>query len=155
VHAAIVDVDVEIGRVKIENYVVAHDCGVMVNPMLVEGQIVGGAIQGIGGALLEEIKYDSQGQPVTTSFLDYMLPTVRDFPPFHLIHQHSPSPLNPLGVKGAGEGGPIGPPAALANAISDALRPFKVEFNQTPVTPSHVRETIRRASRTASAAPTR
>src|SRR4029077_15010391 len=81
VHAAIVDVDVEIGRVKIENYVVAHDCGVMVNPMLVEGQIVGGAIQGIGGALLEEIKYDPQGQPVTTSFMDYMLPTVRDFPP--------------------------------------------------------------------------
>jgi carbon-monoxide dehydrogenase large subunit len=155
VHAAIVDVDVEIGRVKIENYVVAHDCGVMVNPMLVEGQIVGGAIQGIGGALLEEIKYDSQGQPVTTSFMDYMLPTVRDFPPFHLIHQHSPSPLNPLGVKGVGEGGPIGPPAALANAISDALRPFKVEFNQTPVTPRHIRETIRPASCTASAAPTK
>jgi aerobic carbon-monoxide dehydrogenase large subunit len=155
VHAAIVDVDVEIGRVKIENYVVAHDCGVMVNPMLVEGQIVGGAIQGIGGALLEEIKYDSQGQPVTTSFMDYMLPTVRDFPPLQLIHQHSPSPLNPLGVKGVGEGGPIGPPAALANAISDALRPFKVEFNQTPVTPRHIRETIRPASRTASAAPTR
>ena len=155
VHAAIVDVDVEIGRVKIENYVVAHDCGVMVNPMLVEGQIVGGAIQGIGGALLEEIKYDPQGQPVTTSFMDYMLPTVRDFPPFHLIHQHSPSPLNPLGVKGVGEGGPIGPPAALANAISDALRPFKVEFNQTPVTPRHIRETIRPASCTASAAPTK
>ena len=150
-HAAIVDV--EIGRVKIENYAVAHDCGVMVNPMLVEGQIVGGAVQGIGGALLEEIKYDAQGQPVTTSFMDYMLPTARDFPRLHLIHQHSPSRLNPLGVKGVGEGGPIGPPAALANAISDALRPFKVEFNQTPVTPRHVRETIRRARRAASAAP--
>lgn len=92
---------------------------------------------------------------MTTSFMDYMLPTVRDFPPFHLIHQHSPSPLNPLGVKGVGEGGPIGPPAALANAISDALRPFKVEFNQTPVTPRHIRETIRPASCTASAAPTK
>jgi CO/xanthine dehydrogenase Mo-binding subunit len=85
----------------------------MVNPMLVEGQIVGGAIQGIGGALLEEIKYDSQGQPLTTSFMDYMLPTTRDFLPLHLIHQHSPSPLNLLGVKGVGEGGPIGPPPRL------------------------------------------
>ena len=145
VHAAIVDIDVEIGRVKIEKYVVTHDCGVMVNPMLVEGQIVGGAIQGIGGALLEEIKYDSQGQPVTTSFMDYMLPTVRDFPPLHLIHQHSPSPLNPLGVKGVGEGGPISPPAALANAISDALHPFKVEFNQIPIAPRHIRDAIRPA----------
>jgi carbon-monoxide dehydrogenase large subunit len=146
VHAAIVDVDVEIGRVKIEKYVVAHDCGVMVNPMLVEGQIVGGAVQGIGGALLEEIKYDSEGQPLTTSFMDYMLPTARDVPRLHLIHQHSPSPLNPLGVKGVGEGGPIGPPAALANAISDALHPFKVEFNRTPITPRHIREAIRQAS---------
>jgi len=146
VHAAIVDVDVEIGRVKIEKYVVTHDCGVMVNPMLVEGQIVGGAIQGIGAALLEEIKYDAQGQPVTTSFTDYLLPTARDFPPLHLIHQHSPSPLNPLGVKGVGEGGPIGPPAALANAISDALRPFNVEFNKIPITPGRVREAIRPVS---------
>jgi carbon-monoxide dehydrogenase large subunit len=147
VHAAVVDIDVEIGRVKIEKYVVAHDCGVMVNPMLVEGQIVGGAVQGIGGALLEEIKYDSQGQPLTTSFMDYILPTARDVPRLHLIHQHSPSPLNPLGVKGVGEGGPIGPPAALANAISDALHPFKVEFNRTPITPRHIRETIREALR--------
>jgi carbon-monoxide dehydrogenase large subunit len=147
VHAAIVDVDVEIGRIKIEKYVVAHDCGVMVNPMLVEGQIVGGAVQGIGGALLEAIKYDGQGQPLTTSFMDYMLPTARDVPPLHLVHQHSPSPLNPLGVKGVGEGGPIGPPAALANAISDALHPFKVEFNRTPITPPHIREAIREASR--------
>jgi carbon-monoxide dehydrogenase large subunit len=147
VHAAVVDVDVEIGRVKIERYVVAHDCGVMVNPMLVEGQIVGGTLQGIGGALLEEIKYDAQGQPMTTSLMDYMLPTAPDLPPLHLVHQHSPSPLNPLGVKGVGEGGPIGPPAALANAISDALRPFRVEFNQTPITPRHICEAIRRASR--------
>ena len=153
VHAAIVDVDVEIGRVKIEKYVVTHDCGVMVNPMLVEGQIVGGAIQGIGAALLEEIKYDAQGQPVTTSFTDYLLPTARDFPPLHLIHQHSPSPLNPLGVKGVGEGGPIGPPAALANAISDALRPFNVEFNKIPITPGRVREAIRPVSLAGSVAP--
>jgi aerobic carbon-monoxide dehydrogenase large subunit len=145
VHAAIVDVDIEIGRVKIEKYAVAHDCGVMVNPMLVEGQIVGGTVQGIGGALLEEIKYDGQGQPLTTSLMDYLLPTACDSPPLQLVHQHSPSPLNPLGVKGVGEGGPIGPPAALANAISDALRPFKVEFNRTPITPQQIREAVRRA----------
>jgi len=145
VHAAIVDVDVELGRVKIENYAVAHDCGVMVNPMLVEGQIVGGTVQGIGGALLEEIKYDGQGQPLTTSLMDYLLPTAADSPPLQLVHQHSPSPLNPLGVKGVGEGGPIGPPAALANAISDALRPFKVEFNRTPITPQQIREAVRGA----------
>ena len=145
VHAAIVDVDVEIGRVKIEKYAVAHDCGVMVNPMLVEGQIVGGTVQGIGGALLEEIKYDAQGQPLTTSLMDYLLPTAWDFPPLQLVHQHSPSPLNPFGVKGVGEGGPIGPPAALANAISDALRPFKVEFNRTPITPQHIRQAVRQA----------
>jgi aerobic carbon-monoxide dehydrogenase large subunit len=149
VHAAIVDVDIEIGRVKIEKYVVAHDCGVMVNPMLVEGQIVGGTVQGIGGALLEEIKYDAQGQPLTTSLMDYMLPTACDTPPFHLVHQHSPSPLNPLGVKGVGEGGPIGPPAALANAISDALHPFKVELNRTPITPRRIREAIRHRGRIA------
>jgi aerobic carbon-monoxide dehydrogenase large subunit len=145
VHAAIVDVDVEVGGVKIEKYVVAHDCGVMVNPMLVEGQIVGGTVQGIGGALLEENKYDAQGQPLTTSLMDYLLPTACDSPPLQLVHQHSPSPLNPLGVKGVGEGGPIGPPAALANAISDALRPFKVEFNRTPITPQRIREAARRA----------
>jgi aerobic carbon-monoxide dehydrogenase large subunit len=146
VHAAMVDVDVEVGRVKIEKYVVAHDCGVMVNPMLVEGQIVGGAVQGIGGALLEEIKYDSQGQPLTTSLMDYMLPTACDIPRVHLIHQHSPSPLNPLGVKGVGEGGPIGPPAAIANAVSDALRPFKVAFDRTPITPQRIVEAVRSAS---------
>ena len=145
VHAAIVEVDVEVGRVKIEKYAVAHDCGVMVNPMLVEGQIVGGTVQGIGGAILEEIKYDAQGQPLTTSLMDYLLPTARDCPPLQLVHQHSPSPLNPLGVKGVGEGGPIGPPAALANAISDALRPLKVEFNRTPITPQHIREAVRQA----------
>jgi carbon-monoxide dehydrogenase large subunit len=145
VHAAVVDVDVEVGRVKIEKYAVAHDCGVMVNPMLVEGQIVGGTVQGIGGALLEEIKYDAQGQPLATSLMDYLLPTAWDFPPLQLVHQHSPSPLNPFGVKGVGEGGPIGPPAALANAISDALRPFKVEFNRTPITPQHICQAVRQA----------
>jgi carbon-monoxide dehydrogenase large subunit len=146
-HAAVLEVDVEIGRVKIEKYVIAHDCGVVVNPMLVEGQIVGGAVQGLGGALLEEIKYDDAGQPLTTTLADYMLPTACDLPPIELIHQHSPSPLNPFGVKGVGEGGPIAPPAVIANAVADALRPFKVEFNRTPVTPQAIDAAVRAASR--------
>jgi aerobic carbon-monoxide dehydrogenase large subunit len=147
VHAAVVEVDVEIARVEIEKYAVAHDCGVVVNPMLVDGQIVGGAAQGIGGALLEAINYDATGQPLTTTLMDYMLPTACDVPRIQLIHQHSPSPLNPLGVKGVGEGGPIGPPAALANAISDALRPFKAEFDRTPITPQQIDDAIRSAVR--------
>jgi len=137
-HAAIVDVDVGLGRVKIEKYVIAHDCGVVVNPMLVEGQIIGGAAQGLGGALLEELTYDAEGQLLSASFMDYMVPTASDIPDFQLVHQHSPSPLNPLGVKGVGEGGAIAPPVVIANAVSDALSPFKAEFNTTPIKPEQI-----------------
>jgi aerobic carbon-monoxide dehydrogenase large subunit len=137
-HVAIVEVDIETGRVKIENYAIAHDCGVVVNPMLLEGQIVGGAAQGLGGILLEGYTYDAEGQLLTGSFMDYLLPTASDIPDMELIHLESPSPLNPLGVKGVGEGGAIAPPAAVANAICDALAPFKVEFNQTPITPERI-----------------
>jgi carbon-monoxide dehydrogenase large subunit len=137
-HVAIVDVDIGLGRVKIEKYVIAHDCGVVVNPMLVEGQIIGGAAQGLGGALLEEFSYDQEGQLLTGSLMDYLLPTASDIPEMQLIHQHSPSPLNPLGVKGVGEGGAIAPPVVIANAVSDALAPFKAEFNSTPVKPEQI-----------------
>jgi aerobic carbon-monoxide dehydrogenase large subunit len=133
--------------VRIENYVIAHDCGVVVNPMLVEGQIVGGTAQGIGGVLLEEISYDSAGQPLAGSLMDYMLPTACEIPGMRIIHQHSPSPHNPLGVKGVGEGGPIGPPAAIANAVCDALRPFNAEFDRTPIKPQHIEAAIRAVSR--------
>jgi carbon-monoxide dehydrogenase large subunit len=146
VHVALVDVDIELGRVDIEKYVVAHDCGVVVNPMLVEGQIVGGAAQGIGGALFEELKYDSEGQLLAGSLADYIMPTACEIPSMHLIHQHSPSPLNPLGVKGVGEGGAIAPPVAIANAVCDALRPFRVELNRLPLKPERIREAIRSAS---------
>src|SRR4029079_9542295 len=98
-HAAIVEVDIRTGRLDIEKYVVVHDCGVVVNPMLVEGQILGGTVQGLGGALLEEFAYDSEGQLLTGSFLDYLVPAAGEAPHVDLIHQHSPSPLNPLGVK--------------------------------------------------------
>jgi carbon-monoxide dehydrogenase large subunit len=147
VHAAVVDVDPELGRVKIVDYAIAHDCGVVVNPMLVEGQIVGGAVQGIGGALLERIRFDAEGQPLTTSFMDYLLPTAHELPRITLAHQHSPSPLNPFGVKGVGEGGPIAPPAAIANAVADALRQFKVEFNHTPIAPQDIVAAVRAAPR--------
>ena len=146
-HAAVVEVDAETGRVHIENYAVAHDCGVVVNPMLVEGQIVGGAVQGIGGALFEHIHYDDTGQPLTTTLAEYMLPAAGEMPRVQLAHQHSPSPLNPFGVKGVGEGGPIAPPAAIANALADALRPLKVEFNETPIAPHQIVEAARSVDR--------
>src|SRR5712672_2004396 len=138
VHAAIVDVDRETGRVGIENYAVAHDCGVVVNPMLVEGQIMGGAAQGLGGILLEGIAYDANGQLLSGSLMDYALPTASDIPAMRILHQHSPSPLNPLGVKGVGEGGAVAPPAAIANAVCDALAPFGIEINATPIRPEEI-----------------
>jgi carbon-monoxide dehydrogenase large subunit len=147
VHAAVLEVDIELGRVSIDKYAIAHDCGVVVNPMLVEGQIVGGAAQGIGGALLEEFNYDADGQLLAGSLMDYMLPTACDIPRMELIHQHSPSPLNPLGVKGVGEGGPIAPPAVIANGVCDALRPFGVEFNRLPITPQAIQQAIASAAR--------
>jgi carbon-monoxide dehydrogenase large subunit len=140
-HVAVVEVDPDTGRVRLDDYAIAHDCGVVVNPLLVEGQIVGGTVQGIGGALLEEFRYDGEGQLLTGSLMDYLLPTASDVPDFATVHQHSRSPLNPLGVKGVGEGGAVAPPAAIANAVVDALAPFGAEFNATPITP----ETVLRA----------
>ena len=137
-HLALVEVDVASGGIEIERYAVAHDCGVVINPMLVEGQIVGGSVQGLGGALLEEFAYDQEGQLLTGSFMDYAMPRASDSPAMQLFHQESRSPLNPLGVKGVGEGGAVAPPAAIANAVCDALAPFGVELNATPVKPEHI-----------------
>ncbi len=145
-HAAIVEVDIETGRVAIEKYAVAHDCGNVVNPLLLEGQITGGAAQGLGGILLEGFVYDAEGQLLTGSLMDYALPRADDMPSdIRLIHLHSPSPLNPLGVKGVGEGGAIGPPSAIANAVADALSPFRAEFNETPLKPEQIVAVARRA----------
>jgi len=144
VHAAIVEVDVETGRVRLENYAIAHDCGVVVNPMLAEGQIIGGAVQGIGGALSEAIAYDAGGQLLSGSLMDYALPFAADMPDIRIVHQHSPSPLNPLGVKGVGEGGAVAPPAAIANAVSDALAESGVEVNATPVRGEKLVEAMRK-----------
>jgi carbon-monoxide dehydrogenase large subunit len=143
-HVAEVDVDVDTGHIAIERYVVAHDCGVVINPMLVEGQIVGGAVQGLGGVLFEHLIYNADGQLLAGSLLDYPLPRASDSPSMRLLHQHSPSPLNPLGVKGVGEGGAVAPPAAIANAVSDALSVFGAELNVTPITSEHI---VRAATR--------
>jgi aerobic carbon-monoxide dehydrogenase large subunit len=144
VHVAIAEVDRGTGQVAIDDYAVAHDCGVVVNPMLVEGQIMGGAAQGLGGILLEAIAYDADGQLLSGSLMDYALPTTTDVPSFKIVHQHSRSPLNPLGVKGVGEGGAVAPPAAVANAVCDALAAFGVEINATPIKPEHLLRAIRR-----------
>jgi carbon-monoxide dehydrogenase large subunit len=138
VHVAIVEVDGDTGRTRVEEYAVAHDCGVVVNPKLVEGQIMGGAAQGLGGIMGEAIVYDTNGQLLSGSLMDYALPTADDMPPMRIVHQHSPSPLNPLGVKGVGEGGAVAPPAAIANAVCDALAPFGVEVNATPISPEQL-----------------
>ena len=138
VHAVIVEVDVGTGGVRLDRYAVAHDCGVVINPMLVEGQIIGGTVQGVGGGLFERFAYDNEGQLLTGSLMDYLVPTASDVPDIALVHLHSPSPLNPLGVKGLGEGGAIAPPVAIANAVCDALAPFGAEFNSTPILPEQI-----------------
>jgi len=146
-HLALVEVDIALGRIGIERYAVAHDCGVVINPMLVEGQIVGGSVQGLGGALLEEFTYDEQGQLLAGSLMDYALPRASDSPNMQLLHQESRSLLNPLGVKGVGEGGAVAPPAAIANAVCDALAAFGAEFNATPVKPEHIVRAVGRGKR--------
>jgi aerobic carbon-monoxide dehydrogenase large subunit len=145
-HVAIVEVDKETGRLKIETYVVVHDCGVVVNPMLVEGQVMGGTAQGLGGVLCEAIAYDAGGQLLSATLMDYALPTASDIPAIQVIHQHSPSPLNPLGVKGVGEGGAVAPPVAIANAVCDALSPFGIELNATPIRPAELVGAARRVA---------
>ena len=138
VHVAMVEVDAETGRVRLLRYVVAHDCGRVVNPMLVDGQIHGGVAQGIGGGLGEEIVYDGTGQLLTGSLMDYVVPRADELPLIETVHLEHLSPRNALEVKGVGEGGAISPPAALANAIEDALSPFGVRIREGPVSPARI-----------------
>jgi len=137
-HGAIVSVDEESGVVRVEHYVVAHDCGVVVNPMIVDGQIHGGVAQGIGAALLEEMVYDTNGQPLTTTYMDYLLPTSSDVPDILLEHIETPSPFTPGGMKGIGEGGAIVPPAAIGNALCDAIPEIAHLVTELPMTPPRV-----------------
>jgi carbon-monoxide dehydrogenase large subunit len=146
VHVAQVEVDAATGRVTLLRYVVAHDCGRVINPIIVEGQVHGGVAQGVGGALFEEMVYDETGQLLTGSLMDYAVPKADDLPLIETVHLEFPSPRNPLGVKGLGEGGAISPPAAIANAIEDALAPFGVRITETPVTAARIVALLQRHS---------
>ena len=148
-HVAEVEVDIETGKTQILRYVVIEDCGKMINPMIVEGQITGGVAQGIGTALYEHLIYDEIGQLQTASLMDYLMPASTDVPEVEFGHMETLSPLSVGGIKGMGEGGAIAPPGALANAIADALSPFNVKFTELPLTPTRVWEAIRNARATA------
>ena len=151
--AAVVAVDPEDGSVEILDYAAVEDCGTMCNPMIVEGQIVGGIAQGIGTALYEEIPYDGNGQPLATTFADYLMPTAPEIPDIKLAHMVTPSPYTEYGMKGMGEGGAISPPAAIANAVRDALAGIGAEVNETPLTPRRVRAAVLAAAGRETAAP--
>ena len=144
-NAALVRVDTELGEVEILDYVIVEDGGVLINPMIVEGQVIGGAAQGVGTALYEEMPFDELGQPLAATLADYMLPGPTELPDFRVFHMETPSPYTEFGVKGIGEGGAIGPPAAILNAINDALRPLGVELAECPVTPRRLLHAIRSA----------
>jgi len=133
VHIASVEVDAETGRVAVRSYVVVEDCGPVINPMIVAGQIHGAVAQGIGEALGERLVYDESGQLLTGSLMDYALPTAADLPSFTLGHLETPSPLTPGGHKGMGEGGTIGAPAAIANAVADAVKPLGIAVTTLPI----------------------
>ena len=141
-HAVIVAVDPDLGDVEILDYVIVEDGGVLVNPMIVDGQIFGGLAQGIGTALYEEMPFDSAGQPLATTLADYLLPGPTEVPSPRMDHMETPSPYTKFGVKGIGEGGAIAPPAAIGNAINDALRPLGVELLHSPISPRRIMSAI-------------
>jgi aerobic carbon-monoxide dehydrogenase large subunit len=145
-HIAIVEVDVETGRVKVETYLVAEDAGRLINPMIVDGQIHGGVAQGLGNALLEEIVYDETGNILTATLADYIMPTAREMPPIDIHHRETLTPASVTKAKGLGEGGTIGAPAAIVNAVNDALSPFGVEIDEFPATPQRIRAALRAAA---------
>jgi carbon-monoxide dehydrogenase large subunit len=146
-HVAEVEVDVETGEVKILRYVVMHDCGHVINPMVVEGQVVGGVIHGVGNAFFERMLYDAAAQPLSTNFGEYLLPLATEAPDVEVLHMTTPSPLNPLGLKGAGEGGTIPAIAALLSAVENALEPFGVRIAEAPITPARIVALIGEAAR--------
>jgi carbon-monoxide dehydrogenase large subunit len=150
-HAALVAVETFTGEVEILDYVIVEDGGVLVNPMIVDGQIFGGAAQGIGTALYEEMRFDADAQPLASTLSDYLLPGPAEVPSMRVFHMETPSPYTRFGVKGIGEGGAIAPPAAITNAINDALKPLGAELAVSPVTPRRIVEAIAKAERDAAA----
>jgi carbon-monoxide dehydrogenase large subunit len=137
-HAVVVAVDTELGDVELLDYRIVEDGGVLINPMVVDGQIYGGTAQGIGTALYEEMRYDDSGQPLAATFADYHLPGAAEVPTIVVEHMQYPSPISRFGQKGIGEGGAIGPPAAIANAVNDALASLGVEVDALPITPARL-----------------
>ncbi len=142
-HVCEAEVDPETGHVRLIKYIVVHDSGRIINPMIVDGQVVGAVAHGIGATLYEWMRFDDSGQPQTVTYGDYLLPSTDTVPPIEVIHMESPTPLNPLGVKGAAESGTIAAPAAIVSAIDDALRPFGVRVRDLPVTPERLLALIR------------
>jgi carbon-monoxide dehydrogenase large subunit len=146
-HVAEVEVDIETGQVAILRYTVLHDCGHVINPMVVEGQVVGGVAHGIGNALFERLVFGDDAQPLSVNFGEYLLPLATDMPPIDIHHSETPSPLNPLGVKGAGEGGTIPAIAAVVAAVENALAPFGVTISEAPISPERIAMLVRGAMR--------
>ncbi|HEX3713818.1 MAG TPA: xanthine dehydrogenase family protein molybdopterin-binding subunit [Trebonia sp.] len=146
-HVCTCEVDVTTGAVRLLRYIVGEDCGHMINPAVVEGQIAGGVVQGIGGALLEELACDADGNPVATTFMDYLLPTAADVPVIEYAHVETAPGPGPGGYKGVGEGGAIGAPPAVVNAVADALSPFGVTVTRLPLTPARIAALIEEAQR--------
>ncbi|MFS8570278.1 MAG: xanthine dehydrogenase family protein molybdopterin-binding subunit [Thermaerobacter sp.] len=144
-HAAIIEVDPATGMIKILKYAVVHDCGRLINPMVVEGQIHGGVAQGIGGSFYERLVFDENGQLLTTTFMDFLIPTAMEVPDIAIDHQETPSPLNPLGVKGAGEAGVIPVPALFVDAIEDAFSGYGLRFREVPLDPNRLRQALAEA----------
>lgn len=144
-HVCAIEVDTETGFTKLLDYAVCEDGGTLLNPMVVEGQLLGGIAQGVGTALLEEMPFDENGQPLATTLADYMLPSADDVPPVRIEHMHTPSPFSKYGQKGIGEGGAIAPPAAIINAINDGLADLGAEILMVPASPQRVRNAIKLA----------
>jgi carbon-monoxide dehydrogenase large subunit len=145
-HLCVVDIEAGTWIPCIRRYIVAEDCGRMINPMIVEGQIFGGVVQGIGGVLLEDFVYDPDGNPLTTTFMDYLLPTTAEIPDIEVGHIETDSTTNPGGFKGLGEGGAIGSHAAVANAVSDALAHLGVRVRRTPLGPNDIFQLVQAAA---------
>ena len=141
----VVAIDPELGTTEILKYAISEDGGVLVNPMIVDGQIYGGVAQGIGTALYEEMPFDRNGQPLASTLADYLLPGATEVPSIEIDHMETPSPYTEFGQKGIGESGAIGPPAAIVNAINDALRPLRAEICEVPVTPHRLLAAITQA----------
>ncbi|HEX8430493.1 MAG TPA: molybdopterin cofactor-binding domain-containing protein, partial [Longimicrobium sp.] len=146
VHAIVVEVDPETAMVRIDRYIVVHDCGKLINPMIVAGQVQGGVAHGIGNAFYEQLVYDEGGQLQNASFADYLLPTALDVPRVEMAHRETTAPLNPLGLKGVGEAGCIPTGAVFAQAVEDALPHLALEIREIPLSPSRLFELLQAAA---------